>query len=262
MNRVLLILIALPVALLILFVLSMTPVSGLMPHLLLGWMDFIQRNVHQMRFRWEVIWSVLLYMGILLVGGHFFAKWIYRSWKWSWSLRGLVVFLLMFIAGTSAVAVVEQSKWLVNSDQPLFGRNSCSRNLRQIGQALLLYQHDHQGKLPDDLAELLLSDLDPELLCCELAGDRPASGKTRAEVAANARQKGHCSYVYFGKGRWWPIADNDVLVCDDPESHGGGMYALFGDGHVEWIAEGPAQTLFGQARTSTATTRPATHAIQ
>jgi prepilin-type processing-associated H-X9-DG protein len=262
MKKVFVIFIGSVVALLILFVIDHEPVSLALPHLFLGWIDFIQRNVHQMRMRSEVLWSVLIYMTLLLVGGHFFARWIYKSWRWSWSVRGLVVFALMFIVGTSSVAVVEQSKWLANSDQPLYGHNNCPRNLRQIGQGLLLYQFDHHGNFPDDLAELLLTDyFDSELLCCQLAGDRPATGKTRAKIAANAREAGHCSYIYFGKGHASPMADDEILACDDPEYHGGGMYALFGDGRVQWIEEGPAQKLLHQARSS-ATTRAATQPTQ
>src|SRR3954470_9968160 len=127
------------IAILLLLVLSLPHVEMTLPHLLLGWMDFIQRNIHQMRFRWEVIWSVLLYAAILIVGGHFFARWLLRQfggrrWKWSWSLRAVVVFLLMFIAGTSAVAVVRQTEWLVHAERPMLSFRSCSSHLRQVGQ--------------------------------------------------------------------------------------------------------------------------------
>src|SRR2546423_12631942 len=119
MKKVIAISIAL-VILLILMFLSLDQVQMMLPHLLLGWMDFIQRNIHQMRVRREVIWSVLLYAAILVVGGHYFARWLLRHlngglWKWSWSLRVFVLFLLMFIAGTSAVAVVRQTEWLGDS---------------------------------------------------------------------------------------------------------------------------------------------------
>ena len=231
------------------------PISLTLPHIFFGWIDFTVRNAHQMRFRWEVLWSVLIYIALLVVGEHFFARWLYRSWKWSWTLRGFVVFLLMFIAGTSAVAVVEQSKWLANSERSLYAHNNCPQNLRQIGQWLLLYQNDHQGKYPDDLAELLVADPDfhPELLCCELAGDQPAHGNNRPELAENTRQSGHCSYLYFGKGRSFSMDDRELLACDDPAYHGGGMYALFGDGSVMWLDEGLASKTLHQARTLAAT---------
>src|SRR5258706_7904022 len=204
------------VVLLILIILSLDQVQMMLPQMLLGWMDFIQRNIHQMRVRPEVIWSVLLYAGLLIVGGHYFARWFLRHlnggvWKWSWSLRGFVVFMLMFIAGTSAVAVVRQTEWLIHSDRPMFAYTSCSSHLRQIGQMLLLYKIDH-GKYPDDLAELLLEpDYDPEGLCCPATHDQPASGKTRQEIAANARKKGHCSYIYFCRG-CVEVGDDDVMV--------------------------------------------------
>jgi prepilin-type processing-associated H-X9-DG protein len=257
MKKVKVILVAIPAALLIFMIFSLLYVQMIVPQVLLGWMDFIERNAHEMRFRWEVIWSVLLYSAILIVGGHFFARWICRNvsgriWKWSWSLRGFVVFLLMFIVGTSAVAVVEQTSWLAKSPRSMFVRQDCPAHLRHIGQCLLLYAIDHQGKYPDDLAELLVAypDFDPQMLCCWATQDQPATGSSPQEVAANARHKGHCSYIYFGKGRADPIADDDVLVCEHPGNHGGGMNALFGDGHCEWIREGDAQELFKRLTTT------------
>src|SRR5258705_6540293 len=110
MKKFAVILVGLIFCVLILFLLENQRIAMAIPQILLGWMDFIQRNFHQMRFRWEVLWSVLLYMMILLVGGHFFAGWFCRQlggrvWKWSWSVRCFVAFLLMFIVGTSAVGV-------------------------------------------------------------------------------------------------------------------------------------------------------------
>jgi len=249
-------LIAIPVALVILWALWISPVQMMLPHLLLGWMDFIQRNIHGMRFRWEVIWSVLLYAAILIVGGHCFARWLLRHlnggvWKWSWSLRGFVVFLLMFIAGTSAVAVVRQTEWLAHSQRPMFAYTSCSSHLRQIGQMLLLYKVDH-GKYPDDLAELMLEPgYDPEVLCCPATNDQPATGGTRREIVENVRKKGHCSYIYFCKGRV-EVGDDDVLACESLNNHHEGINALFGDGHCEWIGLPEAEKLLAKL----ATTRP------
>jgi len=255
MKKVIAISIAL-VILLILMFLSLDQVQMMLPHLLLGWMDFIQRNIHQMRVRREVIWSVLLYAAILVVGGHYFARWLLRHlngglWKWSWSLRGFVLFLLMFIAGTSAVAVVRQTEWLVHADRPMFSFRSCSSHLRQIGQGLLLYRLDH-GKYPDDLAEVLLdTGLEPEVLCCPATADEPAEGKTREEMVENARKKGHCSYIYFCKGRV-EVGDDDVMVSESLSNHRDGINAVFGDGHCEWIRRQDAEELLAKL----ATTRP------
>src|SRR2546429_9138733 len=110
MKKVIAISIAL-VILLILMFLSLDQVQMMLPHLLLGWMDFIQRNIHQMRVRREGVLGVLLYGAVLVGGGHYFARWVLRHlngglWEWAWGLRGFVLFFMMFIAGISVGAGV------------------------------------------------------------------------------------------------------------------------------------------------------------
>jgi hypothetical protein len=46
------------------------------------------------------------------------------------------------------------------------GRVRCGSNLRQIGQAMLLCAHDHGGKYPATIADLLQEDVMPNVFVC------------------------------------------------------------------------------------------------
>src|SRR5256885_7877258 len=77
-------------------------------NILIGWVSFIGRIPRLMQWRWEVVWSVAIYATLLIVGGHFFARWLYGEMKhqrlrWTWRLRLFVLIILMFAAGRTAV---------------------------------------------------------------------------------------------------------------------------------------------------------------
>ena len=67
------------------------------------------------------------------------------------------------------------------------GTQPCASNLRQVGQALLLYSMDHGGRLPDRLQDLTTGtySLTEQALICADGPDRP----------------GQVSYDYLGAGR-------------------------------------------------------------
>ena len=171
-----------------------------------GWIGFIARNQGGIRWRWEVVWSVVIYATLLLTGGHYFARWLFgemkqQRWRWTWTLRLFVLFVLMFAAGTSAVAIVHQTTWIATQPEPMFAhsggsrerpnRVQCASNLRWIAQCIEFYASEHQGKYPDDLQQLVIdADLNPEALICPSSNHEKAIGATTREVAANAH-KGH-----------------------------------------------------------------------
>jgi prepilin-type processing-associated H-X9-DG protein len=233
-----------------------------------GWVGFIGRISGQMHWRWEVIISVAIYASILVVGGHYFARWLYREmrglsndpaipgrWKWSWTMRLFALFVLMFAAGTSAVAIVHQTAWIATAPEPMFSRGGersnrvrCSSNLRQIGMGIELYANDHQGKYPDDIQELIVkADIHPEVLICPSSIHEKATGATIAEAAENARKDLHYSYIYLGKGLVKPVNPELVIAYERPGNHDSdGMNVLFGDGHCEWFNEPSMRKLLAQ----------------
>ena len=124
-------------------------------------------------------------------------------------------------------------------------------NLRQIGQAIQMYAHDHGGNLPVDLATLLRDeDLSSAVFTCASTSDVPAAGPTTQAVMNAMKQPGTVSYIYIGKGLISSDLTADVVLAYEPLSnHGGaGMNVLFGDGHVEWLEGKLAQRVVSQGK--------------
>jgi prepilin-type processing-associated H-X9-DG protein len=229
-------------------------------NVLLGWVGFIGRIPRLMQWRWEALWSVLIYATLLIVGGHFFARWLYQHmrgerWRMAWSLRFFFLFMLMFAAGTSAVAIVHQTTWIITQPEPMFGmglsranRVKCSSNLRQIGECIEVHAKEHGGKYPDDLQQLIIdADLNPEVLVCPSSDQERARGATTQESAANAHKDLHYSYLYLGKGLVQPVEPLLVIAYERQPSHEGhGMNVLFADGHCEWFPKESMQKLLAQ----------------
>jgi len=104
---------------------------------------------------------------------------------------------------------------LINRLREPGGRVPCASNMRQIGQALLLYSMDHGGRYPQQLEELL-KDITEELLVCAETGE-PSIFVRPGAIAAD-------------------LTANDVVVYEPLSAHEGeGSMVLFGDGHVKWV---------------------------
>jgi prepilin-type processing-associated H-X9-DG protein len=134
----------------------------------------------------------------------------------------------------------------------------CAANLKQIGNALMLYANGHRGKYPDDLAALLEEDITTAVFVCPSSNDEPATGATTQAVAANLTTPRHCSYIYLGKGLSQPIDANRIILLEPLENHQrAGMNALFGDGHVDWLKRPEAEALLAKLAISSPATRQA-----
>ncbi|HEX3357256.1 MAG TPA: H-X9-DG-CTERM domain-containing protein [Tepidisphaeraceae bacterium] len=126
----------------------------------------------------------------------------------------------------------------------------CPSNLRQIGQAILLYANDHHGAYPDSVSTILLEEeVTSQLFICPTSNDTPATGPTTQAVAANLTAGGHLSYIYLGRG--WTVAmtpANAIVAYEPLSNHGGdGMNVLFGDGHVEFLSAIAAKPILANA---------------
>jgi prepilin-type processing-associated H-X9-DG protein len=120
-------------------------------------------------------------------------------------------------------------------------RVKCGSNLRQIGQAMLLYANENRGVYPPRPKDLLLTqDITPEAFICPSSSDTVAPG-TSAQQIANLQTGGHDTYIYLGAGKNNTARANVVLAYEPMTSHTQGFNALFGDGHVEFIGGAVAQ---------------------
>jgi hypothetical protein len=123
----------------------------------------------------------------------------------------------------------------------------CARNLRQIGQALLLYAMDHHSSTyPDDLMAIFDEDVNPNILICPEGTEKPArAGPTTRETIANVRAGAHCSYVYLGKGMSIDAKFGTVLAyC---QNHNG-TFVLFGDGSTIYLNRAESASMLAELR--------------
>jgi prepilin-type processing-associated H-X9-DG protein len=122
----------------------------------------------------------------------------------------------------------------LNRARETANRVKCASNMRQIGQAILLYANENHGQYPPDLPTLLKTEpITSNVFVC------PSSSDTNANGPGDLMAGGHLSYVYVGKDMTnLAVGPSTVLLYENPGAHGGdGMNVLFGDGHVEFFGK-------------------------
>lgn len=226
-------------------------------YLLIAWAQFLQRVAPQI----QISWGGMLTGAVALAGTlwltQVLGRWLFRQstgkpWRFAWTLAATLLIVLMFTAGIGAVGVTHQTAWIARSPEPMFGyyggvreganRVKCASNLRQIGQAIVLYANENQGRYPDNFEALLLTmDITSELFICPSSNDDRAQGDTAKDMAARLSH-GHCSYVYHGRGLTTSVPATRPIACEPLANHqGAGINILFADGHVERFTPSEAQ---------------------
>jgi len=113
-------------------------------------------------------------------------------------------------------------------------RMSGGNNLREVGQALMLYTNDNKGKFPATPGELLLTqDLTAEVFTTPGSGTTVPAGKNKDELAQWVNESS--DFVYLGAGRKSPVDAAVILMHDKMRPGIFGINVLFGDGRVEFI---------------------------
>ncbi len=136
----------------------------------------------------------------------------------------------------------------LNRARETANRVKCASNLRQIGQAILLYSDDNHGQYPPDLGTLIKTeDITASVFVCPDTNTRPPPGMTPDQAADWVNH--NSDYVYVGAGLKQG-ADPSTVVCyeKDNNHHGGGMNMLFGDGHVEFLKLPAAHQLIEKSK--------------
>jgi len=121
-------------------------------------------------------------------------------------------------------------------------RAACAVNMRQIGQAMMIYASANNGHFPDHL-DRVLAYVGPAALVCPSTDHTPVQGPTPAAQAASLATPGHVSYVYVGETYTTAAlvnASTTIVLYEPLSDHGDGANVLYADGHVAYLAAGPA----------------------
>jgi len=124
----------------------------------------------------------------------------------------------------------------LNHARETANRVKCASNLRQIGQAILLYGNDTKGSYPPDLGTLVKTeDITAEVFVCPDTNTKPPANMSPDEAANWVNN--NSDYIYVGAGLTQATAGQLTVVCYEKDGdHGGdGMNILFGDGHIEFL---------------------------
>jgi len=107
-------------------------------------------------------------------------------------------------------------------------------NLRQIGQAMLLYANENKGKYPKTMGELLLTqDITIDVFVSPQSKTRAPRDKTKDEQALWVTND--CDYEYLGAGKNSQTGADIILAYEKIRPGMRGINMLYGDGHVEYI---------------------------
>lgn len=163
------------------------------------------------------------------------------------AIAGLTLGCVGIVLSLLSIAVLLPS---LNRARETANRVKCASNLKQIGAALLLYSNENQNQYPPDLETALATqDISSDAFVCPSGNDTPAPGADAATQAKNLSAGGHLSYVYLGKGMTNAEPPDKVVAYENPGAHGGdGMNVLFGDGHVEFLANVTVQKMLDELK--------------
>jgi predicted Zn finger-like uncharacterized protein/prepilin-type processing-associated H-X9-DG protein len=148
------------------------------------------------------------------------------------AIAGIAVSCATIVLGGCMMSILLPS---LNRARETANRVKCASNMRQIGQALLLYANDNRGAYPPDFVPLLLTqDITAEVFVCPSTNTKPAAPGGTPQQQAAALLPQHCTYVYLpGHNN---AAGADVVIVYEPITNhdGDGSNFLWGDGHVSF----------------------------
>lgn len=162
-------------------------ISEITRTLVLGWIAFLSRTLPKVTVNPVGVLSGIIALGLLAGILHGFAKWWSRergvgggqqsvevpipgfpvsgsphlaprsplSWRFRWTLGILVLLIVMFATGYSAIGLARQLGWLLSSDEPLYGERiawhwstTSQRTLQMIGLGVLNYHEVYRQYPP------------------------------------------------------------------------------------------------------------------
>ncbi len=144
-----------------------------------------------------------------------------------WIIPAVVVVGALFFLGSILLPSGCKSRETAN-------RIKCAANLRQIGNALMLFAKEHDGKFPDQLSELIATeDLTPSGLVCPSGTADASTASSPTQLAADLLDKRYSSYIYIRQNLGNP--DKAIVVESVKDHDEDGICVLFGDYHAEFM---------------------------
>jgi type II secretory pathway pseudopilin PulG len=157
----------------------------------------------------------------------------------------LITFLSLIVAALFSTILIPS----LPRSRGTSNRVKSAVNLRQIGQAILLYTNDYQGQYPDSFGTILLNeDITSNVFVSPSRNESPAIGPTTQVIADQLAAGGHISYVYLGRGLSVASATPITIVAYEiPVNSNAGANVLFGDGDVEFEDAGYMSKVISRA---------------
>lgn len=133
-----------------------------------GWIGFLAKNLQAMEPNWLLIAEGAACAIAFGMGGHYFARWLWRSmapegpgaWRAEWTAAFAGGVLLLFVAGIATVGITHQSAWLITAKGPFLvdsftDRARATQTLVDASSAKTAIGEFFQrtGRLPQSAAE-------------------------------------------------------------------------------------------------------------
>jgi hypothetical protein len=149
--------------------------------LLVGWFAFVSRSYSKLTVNWNGVATAAVCMALLVLGGHWFLTWLVTpmrpantasardlnvgsavgipSWSMKRTIQLLMVFMLLFVAGTAFIGLMHQTVWLATAPEPLTRFRldlgpyaDVSNHLKQMGLACQNFADVYPQSVPNGAA--------------------------------------------------------------------------------------------------------------
>jgi type IV pilus assembly protein PilA len=200
-----------------------------------GWIFFLRDNFATLEVNLLRVAEALACIAALGLGGHFFARWLYRQmapaaapWRPGWTVAGLGAVLLLFVAGIGTVGITHQTAWLFTDPGPLLNDSMGYGKRARVSEAILAASAARtavaetfvkSGRLPASDAEAGLARADPESRYVKTVSVLPG-GVVRIEVAEVIQEGGIITFTPTPKdgGLEWKCSSANMQKRDLPGS--------------------------------------------